>query len=41
MGARTQVRATGEVWSTTEWSRDEPTGPGGRVLFSVPLTGLP
>ncbi|AVT34133.1 hypothetical protein C6361_03715 [Plantactinospora sp. BC1] len=33
--------STGEVWSTTEWSRDNPTGPGGRVLYSVPLNSLP
>lgn len=33
--------STATVWSVTEWSRDDPTGPGGRVLFSVPLSGMP
>ena len=33
--------STGQVWSTTEWSRDNATGPGGRVLYSVPLSAMP
>ncbi|WP_394830568.1 hypothetical protein LVJ94_29085 [Pendulispora rubella] len=32
---------TGIVWSVTEWSRTEPTGPGGRALFGLPLSAMP
>ncbi|ROT32814.1 hypothetical protein EF879_06395 [Micromonospora sp. HM5-17] len=32
---------TGMVWSITEWSRNSSAGPGGRVLFGLPLASLP
>ena len=31
---------TNSVWAVTEWSRDEPTGPGGRVLFRTAIGDL-
>lgn len=39
--AMTYWYQTGTVWSVTEWPRDVSGSPGGRVLFSVPLSSMP
>jgi hypothetical protein len=39
--ATTYWYETGTVWSITEWPRAGSNGPGGRVLFGLPLSSLP